>query len=98
MVKLPLSLNSNAIRFNVRASLMTGGIFVDNICILSDNSSGIKQEKDNTHEYDKTFVYSMNGSLLGEKDRLNLSPGLYILRCNGNTTKIIVQMSSCMGK
>lgn len=97
-VKLPLSLNSNAIRFNIRASLMTGGIFVDNICILSDNSSGIKQEKDNTHEYDKTFVYSMNGSLLGEKDRLNLSPGLYILRCNGNTTKIIVQMSSCMGK
>lgn len=83
-VRLPLSLTSENIWYNIRASIMTGGIFVDNICLISDNNSADKLEEIYYNNSNKTFVYTLNGLLLGEKNNICLCPGFYILKSNGN--------------
>lgn len=90
-VSIPISSASKNIRYIIKAVVSTGGIFVDNIYLMSNNSTGIKFEKEEQHNNnDRTYIYSINGYFMGEKNKVNLTSGIYLLYCNGNVSKILV--------
>lgn len=67
-VSIPISSASKNIRYIIKAVVSTGGIFVDNIYLMSNNSTGIKFEKEEQHNNnDRTYIYSINGYFMGEK-------------------------------
>lgn len=89
-VKLPLSLTAENIRYNIHAKIKTGGIFIDNICLVSGNDSSVKLIETDYNNSNKTFVYSLKGTYLGEKNNLYLPPGIYILQRGRELKKIII--------
>lgn len=86
-VKLPLSVSGNSIRYILSASLITGGVFVDNVCLTSNNSAGIKMEKAEMPLDDGASWFSIDGRKLEDK---NSCKGMYILRKGGRTKKVVL--------
>jgi len=66
-------------------------MFLDNLILLKPEPTFIEEKQDETDT--KTLVYNLNGTLMGyyEKIKPILKPGIYILRDNQSSYKIIVK-------
>lgn len=89
-IEIPILLTNKNFRYSIQASVLTGGIFVDNICLMSNNSNGISSVNTDFTDNENGLIYSINGSFIGENNKVNLNPGFYIMYSNGNIRKFFV--------
>lgn len=92
-VELPMVFAGNKVRYKLQGRIVTGGIFVDNIRLMTDElpSSIVTTQ---VAQYDElALVYSINGRCLGKLKSLSgsLKSGVYIIRKGHESKKLVVR-------
>ena len=87
-IEIPLNIVDRKIRYRISAAIETGGIFVDNIRLLGTNSTDIKVVNKNTQNKE-VKIFTMDGRPISSIGKTNLPQGLYLIKNNGKTKKVI---------
>ena len=89
-VEIPLVFAGNKFRYKLYGQITSGGIFIDNLCLLTEleSSTGMSSW---SSDYDGDLdVYSLKGFYLGKYDKCchRLPPGLYLICKGGRIRKL----------
>lgn len=87
-IEIPLNVVGSKIRYSISASIETGGVFVDNIRLSGTNSTDINVVNENVQN-NKVQIFTMDGRAIKSMSKTKLPQGLYIIKDNGKTKKII---------
>lgn len=92
-VEIPLRFASNEFHYKLRGSLLSGGIFIDNIQLYEANSvTSINLSENSIDKGYEMHVYLLDGTCIGLKrisDLDNMPSGIYILRNKKGVKKIM---------
>ena len=87
-IEIPLNVVGSKIRYRISASIETGGVFVDNIRLSGTNSTNINVVNENIQN-NKVQFFTIDGRAIKSMSKTKLPQGLYIIKDNGKTKKII---------
>lgn len=92
-VELPLVFAGNKVRYTLHGHIVTGGIFVDNVMLVQDDTPSSINLSTASPYNQSSIVYNINGIFIGNfKDVIgSLKSGMYIIRTGSVSKKIIIR-------